>query len=79
MDCRPALGTPRAMKINFFKNFKLKKNQEMMKIQSLEVKESVFNDECVKTIYDLKLKFFEYCSINFGVQRGFVELQLVHS
>lgn len=50
----------------------------MRKLESLEVKESVFNDECVKTIYDLKLKFFEYCSINFGVQRGFVELQLVH-
>jgi hypothetical protein len=48
----------------------------MRKIQSLDVKESVFNDECVKTIYDLKLKFFEYCSITFGVQRGFVELQI---
>jgi len=50
----------------------------MRKIQSAEMKESVFNGECVKTIYDLKLKFFEYCSITLGVQRGFVELQLVH-
>lgn len=50
----------------------------MRKIQSLEVKESVFNDECVKTIYDLKLNCFEYCSITFWVERRFVELQLVH-
>jgi len=40
MDCRPALGTPRAMKINFFSIKKSKKKQEMRKIQSLEIKES---------------------------------------
>jgi hypothetical protein len=50
----------------------------MRKIQSFLVKESVFNDKHVKTIYDLKLNYFEYCSITFEVQRGFLELQLVH-
>ncbi len=78
MDCRPVLGTPRAMKINFFRLIFFLKTQEMRKIQSFLVKESVFNDKHVKTIYDLKLNYFEYCSITFEVQRGFLELQLVH-
>jgi hypothetical protein len=38
----------------------------------------MFRDGCVKTICDLELKILEDCSISFGVQRGFVELQLVN-
>jgi hypothetical protein len=36
----------------------------------------MFRDGCVKIICDLELKILEGYSISFGVQRGFVELQL---
>jgi hypothetical protein len=38
----------------------------------------MFRDGCVKTICDLELKILEDCSISFGIQRGFVELQLMN-
>jgi hypothetical protein len=35
----------------------------------------MFRDGCVKTICDLELKILEHCSISFGIQKVFVELQ----
>jgi hypothetical protein len=39
----------------------------------------MFSDGRVKTFYDLECKIFGHCFLAFGIQRVFVELQLMHS
>jgi hypothetical protein len=37
----------------------------------------MFNDGCVKIVYDLESKIFGQCFLAFGIQRVLVELQLI--
>jgi len=38
----------------------------------------MFCDGCVKIVCDLECKMFGHCFLAFGIQRVFVDLQLMH-